>query len=202
MVEATHGAGRSRHFPNLRHSDRTLSATPMNETPDKVRTSPPSAPVASAGANKLRRGYDPNVGAVSLLHWLRRGIPPLLGFATIALAWMELQGFDLAALRASVRQVPVATLLGLEALALAAVFEMVLYDWWLSRRLKVAVPLARLMRYSWVANTTNNLIGLSGLAGSGIRILLLSRDGVPARTAALYAGIVMLSVPVGLSVAR
>ena len=172
----------------------------MNPTTVTVRTSPPSVAVTSAGATKRRRGYDPNVGAVSLLQWLRRGVPPLLAFATIALAWMALQGFDLAALRASVRQVPVPTLLGLQAVGLAAVLEMVLYDWWVSRRLKVALPLARPIRYSWVANTTNNLIGLSGLAGSGIRILLLTRDGVPARTASLYSGIVMLSVPVGLSV--
>ena len=113
---------------------------------------------------------------------------------------MELQGFDFTALRDSVRQVPVPTLLGLQALALLAVLEMVLYDWWVSRRLKVALPFDRLLRYSWVANTTNNLVGLSGLAGSGVRILLLTRDGVAPKTAALYAGIVMLSVPVGLSV--
>ncbi|MGE5153019.1 MAG: bifunctional lysylphosphatidylglycerol flippase/synthetase MprF [Bdellovibrio bacteriovorus] len=149
---------------------------------------------------KRARASDPQAGAVSLLHWLRRLVPPLLVLATLVIAWIELQGFDFAALRESVRQVPIPTLLGLQALALVAVLEMAAYDWWVSRRLQVSVPHDRLLRYSWVANTTNNLIGLSGLAGSGVRILLLTRDGVPARTAALYAGIIMLAVPVGLSV--
>ncbi len=151
-------------------------------------------------AAKAPRGHDANPGAVSLLHWLRRAVPPLLALLTLAVAWVELEGFDVAALRESVRQVPVPSLLAIQALALVAVLEMVLYDWWVGRRLRVTLPLPRLVRYSWVANTTNNLIGLSGLAGSGVRILLLTRDGVAARTASLYAGIIMLAVPVGLSV--
>lgn len=157
-------------------------------------------PAGNTASARAGRGTDPQAGATSLLRWLRRAIPPLLAVATLGLAWMELQGFDFAALRESVRQVPIPTLLGLQSLALVAVLEMAAYDWWVSRRLQVALPLERLLRYSWVANTTNNLIGLSGLAGSGVRILLLTRDGVPGKTAALYAGIVMLAVPVGLSV--
>jgi phosphatidylglycerol lysyltransferase len=46
----------------------------------------------------------------------------------------------------------------------------------------------------------NNLVGLSGLAGSGIRVLLLTRDGVPVRSASVHAGMVMLAIPVGLAV--
>jgi phosphatidylglycerol lysyltransferase len=177
-----------------------MQSIPRGASLDARMNKPAQAPASTVPAAKSGRGHDPNIAAVSLLRWLRRGVPPLLVLGTIAVAWVQVQGFDLATLRSSVVRVPVPTLLGLQALGLAAVFEMVLYDWWVSRRLQVTLPLARLMRYSWVANTTNNLIGLSGLAGSGIRILLLTRDGVPARLASLYSGIVMLSVPVGLSV--
>ena len=155
---------------------------------------------AEAPAPRSDAAADPNRRAVSLLGWLRRGVPPLLVLVTGVLAWFALQGFDFQALQQVVRQIPLWLLLVLQALALIAVFEMVLYDLWLARRLKVDLPPARLVRYSWVANTMNNLIGLSGLAGSGIRILLLTRDGVATRLASLYSGVIMLAVPVGLSV--
>jgi phosphatidylglycerol lysyltransferase len=147
---------------------------------------------------KLSACADPNRRAISLLGWLRRAAPPLLVVFALLAAWFDLQGFDVHALHESVRLLPLGTLLGLQALV--AVFAMVLYDWWVSRWLKIRLPPARLIRYSWVANTMNNLIGLSGLAGSGIRILLLARDGVATRVASLYSGVIMLSVPVGLSV--
>jgi phosphatidylglycerol lysyltransferase len=157
----------------------------MTQAPDTAKSAAPT---------------DPNRRAVSLLGWLRRGVPPLLVIVTALLAWFELQGFDFHALREVVRLIPLWMLLGLQALALLGVMEMTLYDWWMSRRLKIGLPTIRLLRYSWVANTMNNLIGLSGLAGSGARILLLTRDGVATRLAALHSGIIMLSVPVGLSV--
>ncbi|MBK1721764.1 bifunctional lysylphosphatidylglycerol flippase/synthetase MprF [Thiocystis violacea] len=159
-----------------------------------------TTPPRDAVGARASAAPDPNRRAVSLLGWLRRAVPPVLVAVTGIAAWLELRGFDVHALHESVRQLPLALLLGLQLLALGAVFSMVLYDWWLSRWLKLELPPARLIRYSWVANTMNNLVGLSGLAGSGIRILLLTRDGVATRTAAFYAGVVMLSVPVGLSV--
>ena len=143
---------------------------------------------------------DSNRRAATLLAWLRRGVPPLLVALTGLVAWYQIKGFDFHTLRAAVYRIPLGVLLGLQALALAAVFEMVLYDWWVARWLKVSLAWNRLIRYSWVANSTNNLIGLSGLVGSGIRILLLTRDGVATRVASLYSGVIMLSVPVGLSV--
>lgn len=144
-------------------------------------------------------GIDPNRRATSLLAWLRRGVPPFLLGAAALIVWIELKGFDFAALQRTVRSLPLVELLGLQLLALVAVLEMTLYDWWLARRLKLDLPLLRLARYSWIANTMNNLVGLSGLAGSGIRLLLLTRDGMTNRTATLYSGVVMLSVPVGLA---
>ncbi len=161
-------------------------------TPAKHQAPDPSAPRPGAPVDSNRR-------AAALLVWLRRALPPLLLIVTAAFAWFEVQGFDLDALRRALRRVPLWTLIGLQVLALAAVLEMVLYDWWAARWLKLRLGWDRLVRYSWLANATNNLIGLSGLAGSGIRFLVLTRDGVPARAASLYAGVIMLSVPVGLA---
>ena len=160
----------------------------------------PNAPMPPPRQPSHRAHTDPNRRAISLLGWLRRAVPPLLVVFALLAAWFELRDFDVHALHESVRRLPLGTLLGLQALALAAVFSMVLYDWWVGRWLKIGLPPARLIRYSWVANTMSNLIGLSGLAGSGIRILLLARDGVATRVASLYSGVIMLSVPVGLSV--
>ena len=151
-------------------------------------------------AESARLHEDPNPSAISLLGWLRRAVPPLLILVTVLAAWNELQGFDVHALHESVRRLPVGLLLGLQLLAFAAVAQMILYDWWMARWLKLDLPLPKLARYSWVANTINNLVGLSGLAGSGIRLLLLTREGVATRTASIYAGVIMLSIPVGLSV--
>ncbi len=163
-------------------------------------TRTPTTQPSDAGVARAHEPPNPNRPAISLLGSLRRAVPPLLVAATGLAAWFELRGFDFNALHESVRQLPLGLLLGLQLLALVAVFSMVLYDWSLSRWLQLGLPVVRLIRYSWVANTMNNLIGLSGLAGSGIRILLLTRDGIPTRTAALYSGVIMLSVPVGLSV--
>jgi phosphatidylglycerol lysyltransferase len=69
-----------------------------------------------------------------------------------------------------------------------------------ARVVGVQLSAAFLIRCAWVANTFNNLIGLSGLAGSGIRYLLLSREGVEGRTSAVYSGIILLSIPAGLAV--
>ncbi|WP_295448647.1 bifunctional lysylphosphatidylglycerol flippase/synthetase MprF [uncultured Thiodictyon sp.] len=163
-------------------------------------TRPPKTPILAPSGVHAAAPRDTNRRAATLLAWLRRGVPPLLIVVTALVAWYEIKGFNVNALLKGVRRIPLGYLLGLQALALVAVFEMVLYDWWVSRWLKVRLAADRLIRYSWVANTTNNLIGLSGLAGSGIRLLLLTRDGVATRVASLYSGVIMLAAPVGLAV--
>ena len=116
------------------------------------------------------------------------------------LAWHELRQIDVHVLRSSVQALPFSNMLMLQLLALLAVFSMVLYDWQLSRWLSIPLAAPTLLRYSWVANSFNNFIGLSGLAGSGIRFLLLAKQGVATRTASVYSGAIMLAVPVGLAV--
>jgi phosphatidylglycerol lysyltransferase len=77
---------------------------------------------------------------------------------------------------------------------------MCLYDWRAARAFGLQIAPRALIRNAWIANTFNNLIGLSGLAGSGIRMLLMTRDRIDARRAALFSALIMVSVPVGLAV--
>jgi hypothetical protein len=48
------------------------------------------APSTTVPAARAGRGHDPNIAAVSLLRWLRRGVPLLLALGTIAVAWVQL----------------------------------------------------------------------------------------------------------------
>jgi len=134
------------------------------------------------------------------VRWLRRLVPVAFLAVVGVLAGRELAALDLHAARVTLKTLPAGALAGVLALGLVAVGAMTLYDWWTARALAVHLPAARIARYAWVANTFNNLVGLSGLAASGIRFLLLARERVGARRSAAYAATVMLSGPVGLAV--
>lgn len=133
---------------------------------------------------------------------LRRalGIALPAGFLALS-AWLvhdELRALDLHTLRASVRAVPTAALLLLQAGALLAVLAMGMYDLYLGRVLGLNLAPGKVLRFAWVANTFNNLTGLAGLAGSGIRLLLFGREGIAPHTLVVYSGIIMLAIPTGL----
>jgi phosphatidylglycerol lysyltransferase len=75
-----------------------------------------------------------------------------------------------------------------------------MYDWLAARIFNIEISFTTLMRNAWIANTFNNLIGLSGLAGSGIRMMLLASHRVDTRRAAAFSALIMATVPVGLAV--
>ena len=134
------------------------------------------------------------------LVWLRRCVPVVLLSGVALLLYRARDEFSFGALRATTQAIPFSALLGLVAIGIAAVATMYLYDWALARWLRVEIAPARLFHYSWVANGISNIIGMSGLTGSGIRFMLLTRDGVPADRAAVYAGVQVLCIPLGLAV--
>jgi len=131
---------------------------------------------------------------------VRRLLPITWLAVVIVIGWRELSGFSWATLRANIQALPSTTQLGLLLLGGAGVLAMGAYDTLLARWSGITVPRGRLLRYSWIANSFNNFVGFSGLAGSGIRYLLLSREGVKARDALAYSGTIMLTIPVGLGV--
>ena len=132
--------------------------------------------------------------------WLRRLVPVIFLLAVTTAAWHELKTVDGHAVRAAIHSVPDFGLLALQLFAMVAILSMTLYDWIAARMVGVRLSAVFLIRCAWVANTFNNLIGLSGFAGSGIRYLLLTREGIESRTSAVYSGIILLSIPVGLAV--
>jgi phosphatidylglycerol lysyltransferase len=141
-----------------------------------------------------------DVEPVRWMHWVRRVLP--LGFLALVavLAIRELRGLDLHAVRQALQALSLPQFLLVQSLALAGVFAMTVYDWQASRVLDIRLPLATLVRNAWIANTFNNMIGLSGLAGSGIRMLLLTGERIDAGRAAACSGLIMVSVPAGLAV--
>jgi len=137
---------------------------------------------------------------VQIGSWLRHGIPIAFLVLVILVAGYELRQLDFHAIRATLHALSPLSLLGVQLVAFLGVFAMGLYDWQAARTLRLPVGVSRLLRNAWIANSFNNVVGLSGMAGSGIRLLLLTTEQVKAPTAAAFAGLVMFSVPVGLSV--
>jgi phosphatidylglycerol lysyltransferase len=134
------------------------------------------------------------------MRWLRHLLPAVLIGVVIVLTWEQIAGLDLHLLRDRIRDVPAPVLLMLQGLALFAVLAMALYDGIAQRWLGTTLTTRQLLRFSWIANSFNNFIGLSGLAGSGVRMLLLTREGIPAPRAGVFAGLILMAVPLGLSV--
>lgn len=135
-----------------------------------------------------------------LLAWVRRLLPVVFLLLIGWLAGRELADVNLIQLRASLKAVPLSSLIVVQIAALLGVLAMAPYDLLLSRWLHIKLPRAQLLRYGWVANTFNNFVGLFGLAGSGIRYLLLTRAGADSKSAAAMSASLMLSVPVGLGI--
>ena len=133
-----------------------------------------------------------------LLRRLRALWPPAVMGLVGWFGWRDLHGLDLHGLHLAVSQLSNTNLIGLQLLALIPVLAMCGYDLLLNRWLGIGLPTGRVLRYAWPACTLANLVGLSGMTGSGIRYLALSREGVAGRTIAAYAGLQLLAIPLGL----
>jgi phosphatidylglycerol lysyltransferase len=136
-------------------------------------------------------------------HWvgrLKKAVPFVILAVLISVASKEILNLDWPLLRQQIHSLPSFVLLGLLISGLAGVASMSAYDLLVSRWLDVQMPSKDLLKMSWVANTFNNFIGLSGMAGSGIRYVILTRSAVQLNTAMAYSAILLLSVPVGLAV--
>jgi phosphatidylglycerol lysyltransferase len=134
------------------------------------------------------------------LRWVRRMLPVVFLVFVAALAARELHGLDIHTMRAVLQALTPVQLLIIQLLAMAGVLAMCLYDWRAARIFNIGLALPVLIRNAWIANAFNNLVGFSGLAGSGIRMLLLGGAGIDAGRAASFSALIMASVPVGLAV--
>ena len=134
------------------------------------------------------------------LRWVRRTLPAAFLVLVTVLAVRELRGLDLHAVRTLLHDISLSQLLIIQLIAIAGILAMSLYDWRAARTFQLKLPARTLVRNAWIANAFNNLIGLSGLAGSGIRMLLLGNTGIAPPRAAAFSALIMAAMPVGLAV--
>ncbi len=133
------------------------------------------------------------------LRRIRRVAPFVFFTIALLISARELGKLDVHAIRSVFRSVDITRLLLVQTLALIGVLAMTCYDWQASRMLKLRFAPAVLLRNAWIANTFNNVIGFSGLAGSGIRLLFTS-ETVGVGQAVAFSTLILFSIPVGLAV--
>lgn len=134
------------------------------------------------------------------LRWLRRSLPLVFLIFIAVFAAKALRGLDIHALRSVLQTLSLPKFVMIQLTAITGLLITCLYDFGAARILQIRIAARTLLRTAWIANTFNNLIGISGFAGSGIRMLLLAREGIETRKTAAFAAMIMVSVPVGLAV--
>jgi len=130
---------------------------------------------------------------------LRVIIPVLFLAAVVAAGWHQVAAIDLLRVRNTLRLVPFGPVLGIQLLALLSILAMTPYDLLIAPALGIRRNWRAWVHDAWIANTFNNMVGMAGLTGSGLRYLLAGRDALSQRQAASQAALVMLTIPVGLS---
>ncbi|MGN8158193.1 bifunctional lysylphosphatidylglycerol flippase/synthetase MprF [Salinisphaera sp. RV14] len=130
---------------------------------------------------------------------LRRFAPLLLIAVVAALLLVESRHVNLAAIQHALASVPT-ILLGVLGLGgLLAIAVMSSYDVLAARFIGLDRRAATSLRLGMLANGINNIASLSGITGSGLRVLLLTRDGAATAAAVRYATLVASASPLGLS---
>lgn len=91
----------------------------------------------------------------------------------------------------------------LAVLGLCSVLMMTAYDLLFARIQKKQgdkLPLSRVVRISWIANTFNNVVGFAGFTGAGLRLLLYKKAGASVPELLRYLVFLSFSMITGLSV--
>ncbi|MGJ7922529.1 bifunctional lysylphosphatidylglycerol flippase/synthetase MprF [Neobacillus sp. LXY-4] len=81
----------------------------------------------------------------------------------------ELQNIDPSRLLLEMKSITFTKLATMFFLGFIAVATMSLYDLILVKKLNIHIPLLKLFKYSWIANTFNNIFGFGGFTGAGLR---------------------------------
>ncbi|MFD2110770.1 bifunctional lysylphosphatidylglycerol flippase/synthetase MprF [Thiorhodococcus fuscus] len=172
---------------SLHGSDRTVRADePLNDDASPEPETPQEA----------ETGWPKDIGLV--LRWL---LPVLALTAVGVLGWHELRQLDIAGIHRSFQSISLAVTTALLLAGLATASLNTLYDLLLRRWLMLSyIKSSDLMRCAWVASALNNVVGFSGMTGSGIRYLGMTNAGVPPAKAVGSAALVVISMPLGLSV--
>ncbi|WP_037334348.1 bifunctional lysylphosphatidylglycerol flippase/synthetase MprF [Salinisphaera hydrothermalis] len=130
---------------------------------------------------------------------LRRFAPLLLIAAVAALLLVESRHVNLAAIQHALAGVAPLWLAVLGLGGLFAIAVMSSYDVLAARFVALDRQPLESLRLGMLANGINNIASLSGITGSGLRVLLLTRDGAATASAVRYAALVASASPLGLS---
>ncbi|WP_041488334.1 flippase-like domain-containing protein, partial [Bacillus pseudomycoides] len=84
----------------------------------------------------------------------------------------ELSGISFREAIETIKNIPTGGVFLAITLGAFAVSTMFFYDFVMLRYLKADVPVQKIFRVSWIANTLNGFIGFGGLVGAGIRTML------------------------------
>ncbi|MGC4376723.1 bifunctional lysylphosphatidylglycerol flippase/synthetase MprF [Fictibacillus sp. Mic-4] len=84
----------------------------------------------------------------------------------------ELAGLSLKDSIKAIKEIPNGGFLLAVAVGALAVATMFFYDYILVRSLKTEIPVQKIFRVSWIANTFNGILGFGGLIGASLRAML------------------------------
>ncbi len=158
-----------------------------------------SDPAGSVKQQPETTGFADETAAIRRFRRVRFAIPILFLVAMLAAGWQQVVSIDLLRVRDALHLIPPGPVLGIQLLALSAILVMTPYDLLIAPVLGIQRSWRDWVHDAWIANTFNNMVGLAGLTGSGLRYLLVSRTQSSHRQAASHAALVMLTIPVGLS---
>ena len=130
---------------------------------------------------------------------LRRLLPLLVVFAVVAILALEARHINLRHIQHQIAGVAPTRLLLLGLGGLIASAAMGWYDVLAARVIGYQRRTLAGLRMGLMVSGINNVASLSGLTGSGLRVLLLTSDGVATAAAARYAGMVVAASTLGLS---
>ncbi|WP_158583446.1 bifunctional lysylphosphatidylglycerol flippase/synthetase MprF [Salinisphaera sp. Q1T1-3] len=126
-------------------------------------------------------------------------LPFVLIFAVVGLLVLEARHINLRSIQHELAAVPPLHLflLGLGGLIASAAIGT--YDLLAARVIGYRRGIGAGLRVGLMASGINNVVSLSGLTGSGLRVLLVTGDGVDSGAAVRYAGLVATASALGLS---
>ncbi|WP_423822909.1 bifunctional lysylphosphatidylglycerol flippase/synthetase MprF [Salinisphaera sp. SPP-AMP-43] len=130
---------------------------------------------------------------------LRRLLPLLVVFAVVAILALEARHINLRHIQHQIAGVAPTRLLLLGLGGLIASAAMGWYDVLAARVIGYQRRTLAGLRMGLMVSGINNVASLSGLTGSGLRVLLLTSDGVATAAAVRYAGMVVAASTLGLS---
>ena len=124
----------------------------------------------SDGGGEAERSWLKTFG--TLMHWAL----PILALTLVGIVgWREIRHLDIAEIHRSFQAISLGVTVALLLAGLATASLNSLYDLLLRRWLTLEIGVKDLIRTAWVASALNNVVGFSGMTGSGVRVSTFPR---------------------------